>query len=93
MEQFLWQEIFAEYQRTYNIKEEPTPDHTEYFVQFCKDRMAEDEERKVIRVNKYPLYCTTAISAYNHDGDITKTFRKKYLITRPLAECREKFAL
>lgn len=55
--------------------------------------MAEDEERKVIRVNKYPLYCTTAISLWNHDGDITKTFRNKYVITRPLAECREKFAL
>lgn len=93
MEQFLWQEIYDEYHRNLNIKVPLTPDHTEYFVQYCKDRMAEDEEQKVIRVNKYPLYCTTAISLWNHDGDITKTFRNKYVITRPLAECREKFAL
>ncbi|KAH8415847.1 hypothetical protein KR222_002122 [Zaprionus bogoriensis] len=92
IEQFLWQEFFDEYKRQNAIKVDLGPDHTEYFVQYCKDKPAEDEERKLASVNKYPLYCTTAISVWNHDGDITKTFRTKYTITRPLAECAEKFA-
>ncbi|XP_034102587.1 uncharacterized protein LOC117567010 [Drosophila albomicans] len=91
MEQFLWQEFFDEYKRQSSVKPDLGPDHTEYFVQYCKDKPVEDEERMEVRVNKYPLYCTSAITVWNHDGDVTKTFKTKYSITRPLAECSEKF--
>ncbi|XP_034475757.1 uncharacterized protein LOC117782821 [Drosophila innubila] len=92
MEQFLWKEFFDEYNRQSSAKTDLGPDHTEYFEQYCKDKPAEDEERKEVRVNKYPLYCTTAITVWNHEGDITKTFKTKYTVSRPLAECTEKFA-
>lgn len=92
MEQFLWKEFFDEYNRQNSVKIDLGSDHTEYFEQYCKDKPAEDEELKEVRVNKYPLYCTTAITVWNHEGDITKTFKTKYTISRPLAECTEKFA-
>ncbi|XP_064552183.1 uncharacterized protein LOC135437982 [Drosophila montana] len=91
MEQFLWKECLDEYNRQNSVKEDLGPNHTEYFEQFCKDKPPEDEERLEVRVNKYPLYCTTAITLWNHEGDSSKTFKVKYSVTRPLAECTEKF--
>nr|CEF52495.1 hypothetical protein [Drosophila subobscura] len=92
MEQFLWQELFAEYNRKASATEDLGVNTTEYFDVYCKDIPPENEERKETLVNKYPVYCTTAITLWNHDGDPTKTFKKKYLITRPIQECTEKFA-
>ncbi|KAH8391333.1 hypothetical protein KR200_000189 [Drosophila serrata] len=93
MEQFLWQELFAEYNRQASAAVEVTEDRTEYYDQFCKDVAPKDEEAEEVLIQKYPLYCTTAVTLWNEDGDPTKTFKKKYLITRPINECTEKFAL
>lgn len=93
MKQFLWKELFDEYNRQNLIKPDLGPDHTEYFEQFCKDKPQENEERLESRINKYPLYCTTAITVWNHEGDVSKNFKVKYSRTRPLAECTEKFGL
>lgn len=91
MEQYLWKEFLDEYNRQNLVKVDLGPNHTEYFEQFCKDKPPEDEERLEVRINKYPLYCTTAITLWNHEGDVSKTFKVKYSVTRPLAECTEKF--
>ncbi|XP_020800535.1 uncharacterized protein LOC110177906 [Drosophila serrata] len=93
MEQFLWQELFAEYNRQASAAVDVTEDRTEYYDQFCKDVAPKDEEAEEVLIQKYPLYCTTAVTLWNEDGDPTKTFKKKYLITRPINECTEKFAL
>ncbi|XP_033248187.1 uncharacterized protein LOC117185805 [Drosophila miranda] len=92
IEQFLWQELFDEYNRQASATADLGVSTTEYFDVYCKDIPPVDEERKETLVNKYPVYCTTAITLWNHDGDPTKTFKKKYLITRPIQECTEKFA-
>ncbi|XP_017077567.1 uncharacterized protein LOC108112256 [Drosophila eugracilis] len=93
MEQFLWQELFAEYNRQASIKVDLGEDRTEYYDQFCKDVPPKNEETEEVLINKYPLYCTAAVTLWNHDGDVTKTFKRKYSITRPINECTEKFAL
>ncbi|EDW85904.1 uncharacterized protein Dwil_GK23309 [Drosophila willistoni] len=92
MEQFLWQEMFEEYKRQNAQPVDLGKNQTEYYDQYCKDLPVEDKDRKEVVDNKYPLYCTTAITLWNHDGDATKTFRKSYSITRPIQECSEKFA-
>ncbi|XP_017019898.1 uncharacterized protein [Drosophila kikkawai] len=92
MEQFLWQELFAEYNRQASAPEEVTEDRTEYYDQFCKDVAPKNEEAEEVLTQKYPLYCTTAVTLWNEDGDPTKTFKKSYSITRPINECTEKFA-
>ncbi|EDW09306.1 uncharacterized protein LOC6579476 [Drosophila mojavensis] len=91
MKKFLWKELLDEYNRQNLVVPDLGPNHTEYFENFCKDKPPEDEERLELRINKYPLYCTTPITLWNHEGDPTKTFRVKYSITRPLQECTEKF--
>ncbi|XP_017125466.1 uncharacterized protein LOC108144836 [Drosophila elegans] len=93
MEQFLWQELFAEYNRQASVKVDLGEDRTEYYDQFCKDVPPKNEETEEVLINKYPLYCTTAVTLWNHDGDMTKTFKRKYSITKPIHECTEKFAL
>ncbi|KAH8316692.1 hypothetical protein KR067_013530 [Drosophila pandora] len=93
MEQFLWQEFFNEYNRQASAKPEVGTDTTEYYDQFCKDIPPKDEELEEVLINKYPLYCTTAVTLWNHEGDPTMTFKRKYSITKPIHECTEKFAL
>ncbi|XP_061397406.1 uncharacterized protein LOC133333091, partial [Musca vetustissima] len=92
-EQFLWQEIYDEYirhnERLANGDDDKAT--TEYFDEFCKDMPPEDMEAKEAIINRYPLYCTTAITLWNNDGDITKDFKKRYSITRPVAENTEQF--
>ncbi|ALC42324.1 CG14488, partial [Drosophila busckii] len=92
MEQFLWQEIFAEYNRQNSMPEVWEPNQTEYFEEFCKDVPPEDADRKEVAINKHPLYCTTAITVWNPDGDATRTFKKIYSMTGPREQCSEKFA-
>ncbi|EDV36970.1 uncharacterized protein Dana_GF13224 [Drosophila ananassae] len=93
MEQFLWQEFFNEYNRQASAQPEVGTDTTEYYDQFCKDIPPKDEELEEVLINKYPLYCTTAVTLWNHEGDPTMTFKRKYSITKPIHECTEKFAL
>lgn len=87
MEQFLWQELFAEYNRQASAQVDLGEDRTEYYDQFCKDVPPKNEETEEVLVNKYPLYCTTAVTVWNHEGDFTKTFKRKYSITRPIDLC------
>ncbi|XP_030387254.1 uncharacterized protein LOC115633889 [Scaptodrosophila lebanonensis] len=92
MEQFLWKEFYDEYIRQNSIPMVEPKHSTEYNDQYCKEIPSDDVEKKEVLANKYPVYCTTAITLWNHEGDVTKTFKKKYSITRPIAECSEKFA-
>ena len=64
---------------------------SEYYDQFCKDMPPVDEAAKEAVINRYPLYCTTAITLWNRSGDITKDFKKRYSITRPVHENTEQF--
>lgn len=92
-EQFLWQELYEEYVR-HNERLASRNDEkvaTEYFDSFCKDMPAEDHDVKEALINHYPLYCTTAITLWNQNGDITKDFRKRYSITRPVQDNTEQF--
>lgn len=93
MEQFLWQEMYEEYMRQATAPVETTEDRTEYYDQFCKDVAPKNEETVEVLAAKYPLYCTTAVTVWNEEGDATKTFKRNYSITRPINECTEKFAL
>lgn len=52
---------------------------------------AEDHDVKEAQINRYPLYCTTAITLWNQNGDITKDFRKRYSITKPVQDNTEQF--
>lgn len=52
---------------------------------------AEDEAAKEALMDRYPLYYTRAITLWNHNGDITKDFKKRYVITRPVYEQTEQF--
>ncbi|XP_005176539.1 uncharacterized protein LOC101889106 [Musca domestica] len=92
-EQFLWQEIYDEYirhnERLTNVGDDNAT--TEYFDEFCKDMPTEDVAAKEAVINRYPLYCTTAITLWNTNGDITKDFKKRYSITRPVEENSEQF--
>ncbi|KAH8402494.1 hypothetical protein KR009_012392 [Drosophila setifemur] len=92
MDKYLWQEMFEEYIRQASAPVDLGENHTEYYDQFCKDSPPKDEEKEEILISKYPLYCTTAVTLWNHKGDPTKTFKRKYAITKPIQECTEKFA-
>lgn len=65
--------------------------HSEYYEEFCKDLPPEDKAAKEAIINRYPLYCTTAITLWNQTGDITKDFKKRYSITRPVEDQTEQF--
>lgn len=65
----------------------PEKANTEYFDEYCKNVVAEDVNTEEELTNRYPLYSTSAITLWNHNGDITKDFKKRYLITRPV-ECQ-----
>lgn len=92
-EQFLWRELYDEYirhnDRLMNAKIEKA--NTEYFDEFCKDMPPVDETAKEAVINRYPLYCTSAITLWNYNGDTTKDFKKRYSITRPVQEQNEQF--
>ncbi|XP_013108137.1 uncharacterized protein LOC106087590 [Stomoxys calcitrans] len=92
-EQFLWQELYDEYirhnQRQTNIADDKAA--SEYFDEFCKNTPPQDVEAKEAFMNRYPLYCTTAITLWNQYGDVTKDFKKRYSITRPVEENTEQF--
>ncbi|XP_053966105.1 uncharacterized protein LOC129245863 [Anastrepha obliqua] len=92
-EQFLWQELYDEYirynDRLVNIK--PDKANSEYFEEFCKKVPKEDIAKKERLINIYPLYSTSAITLWNNNGDITKDFKKRYTITRPVQEQTEQF--
>ncbi|XP_037806668.1 uncharacterized protein LOC119600485 [Lucilia sericata] len=92
-EQFLWQELYDEYIRHNERLMNPQIDksNSEYYEEFCKDMPPVDEAAKEAVMNRYPLYCTTAITLWNHTGDITKDFKKRYSITRPVEDQIEQF--
>ncbi|CAD7014622.1 unnamed protein product [Ceratitis capitata] len=92
-EQFLWQELYDEYirynDRLVNVK--PEKANTEYFDEFCKKMPKEDMAEKESLINIYPLYSTNAITLWNNNGDVSKDFKKRYSITRPVQEQTEQF--
>lgn len=69
----------------------PEKPSTEYFDEYCKNVVAEDVNAAEELSNRYPLYSTSAITLWNHEGDITKDFKKRYLITRPVYCQTEQF--
>ncbi|XP_065368087.1 uncharacterized protein LOC135960672 [Calliphora vicina] len=92
-EQFLWQELYDEYIRHNERLMNPQIDksNSEYYDEFCKDMPPVNEAAKEAVMNRHPLYCTTAITLWNQTGDITKDFKKRYSITRPVEDQIEQF--
>lgn len=92
-EQFLWQELYDEYMRQNDRLMNPSIEksNSEYYEQFCKETPAVDEDAKAAAINQYPLYGTVAITLWNHTGDVTKDFKKRYSITRPVHDQTEQF--